>query len=63
MRRRNPDPSKSPMAGAFIAGLRKRVQRDSNGKVVLPTGRANVGEIAKVLKALDTCRDKEQDKC
>jgi superfamily II DNA or RNA helicase len=44
-------PQTSPMQEALLTALQKRCQRD--GVVVLPTGKAEAAEVAKVLQALD----------
>jgi hypothetical protein len=45
------------MRDGLLEALRRRVERDSSGLVILPTGRAKATEIARVLVALDRARD------
>ena len=62
--RRTTTNPESPMAAAFLQGLRKRVQRDHAGKITLPTGAdIDIAEIAQVLDALDRARDLEDRGC
>jgi hypothetical protein len=58
-----PHPDKSPMADAFLQGLRERVERNPAGQVVLPTGIVDVGELVRVLQAVDRARDREDRGC
>jgi hypothetical protein len=49
----------SALRAAFLQGLARRVDRDTSGTVTLPTGRADIGEVRKVLRALDRARQVE----
>jgi hypothetical protein len=41
------------MQAAFLAAAKRRAARDPNGKITLPTGVVEAGELAQVLGALD----------
>jgi hypothetical protein len=60
--RRTPHPEESAMAGAFLRGLRDRVERDPHGKIVLPTGRVDAVDVGRVLAALDRAREATEDR-
>jgi hypothetical protein len=55
-RRRAPPDLRSGMYGAFERALRERTERDPTGQVALPVGYADVGEIKRVLHAIDKAR-------
>ena len=46
----------SAMRTAFIEALAQRVEARPSGIITLPTGRADAGEVAHVLRALDRAR-------
>lgn len=47
---------RSPIREAFIRALEHRVDTRPFGTIVLPTGRADAGEVARVLRALERVR-------
>jgi hypothetical protein len=51
----------SAMQAAFLHALAERVATNPSGQVTLPTGTANAGEVAKVLRALDRARAPLED--
>jgi hypothetical protein len=57
--RRTPRPEEAPMGAALLEALRRRVVRDPTGRIILPTGRVNVADVARVLTALDRARRTE----
>jgi hypothetical protein len=48
------------MRVALLEALRRRVGRNSTGRITLPTGPAKVAEIARVLAALDRARQQRR---
>lgn len=46
----------SAMRTAFVEALTQRVEARPSGTVTLPTGRADAGEVAKVLRAIEHIR-------
>ena len=54
-RRRRPT-TLTPMQTALLEAAKRRIARDPEGQVVLPIGTVEVGELAKVLAALDRIR-------
>ncbi len=46
----------SALRDAFLRALRRRVVANPVGKIVLPTGRTDAGEVARVLRALERVR-------
>jgi hypothetical protein len=43
----------SPLRTAFVRALKRRTETRPTGTIVLPTGRAAVAEVAKVLRAIE----------
>jgi hypothetical protein len=48
----------TPMAAAFLAALRERVEQPTRRPIVLPTGVANADEVKRVLEAIERARRK-----
>jgi hypothetical protein len=57
------DPRSSAMASAFLQGLRKRVERDPSGEIVLPVGTVAAADVSCVLRAIDRARLEEDRRC
>lgn len=49
-------PGQTTMQAAYLAALAKRIERESGGQVTLPTGRADIAEVATVVRALERAR-------
>jgi hypothetical protein len=47
------------MRDRLLDALRRHAARDPAGRIIQPTGRADVSEVARVLTALDRARDVE----
>jgi hypothetical protein len=47
---------RSALRAAFLRALADRVTTNRGGQVTLPTGRADAGEVAKVLRAIERAR-------
>jgi hypothetical protein len=54
------NPHKSAMCSAFLEALERRVTRDPNGRIVLPTGIADAVEIAQVLRGINRVRREDR---
>jgi hypothetical protein len=57
---RRTEPDNAAMRAAYERALRCRINANASGTVVLPTGTANTGEIAQVLRAIDVARAEER---
>jgi hypothetical protein len=50
------DPDNNLLHDAFLKSLARRVRHDTSSTIVLPTGKADTAEVARVLRALESCR-------
>jgi hypothetical protein len=61
--RRIPTDKGAAMRAEFLRALAQRVARNPEGRVTLPTGAADAGEVAKVMTAIDRARKAGDGRC
>jgi hypothetical protein len=60
MQRQSRRPHESALTAAYLDALRERVAQTDDGRIVIPTGRVAVADVARVLQALDCARREGQ---